>query len=1202
MSIAPTLRTCTALLLLLAACHQEPAATAPATVAGDTELLAVHWGRLCDVYATDPATGAPSLWQRDQLIGAEVTDDPDQRWSFLPSDVETLQPRLWIASADGTAGFTAALQEVQRRVQLLTPLRYDQGNTVFDVVPRNAALRLTFSRELGIDDRFFTATDPGASMPRVRNQDAVQLLQLRGTASDGKAITSPLPVRVAVQGNLLVVDPVLLGPEALVWQSPPNVAGLPASPQQQGANLRLAVALTGPLALRGVRGRQPALLGTDNRGQPAIVRDFRSGNRGDNTQAQAGGFLRDGRPLHLLGDVPMRIEHVAAVDAASCDVTLFKDGVAHDVDAGDGLVVAATTAGAGPIATEVLRDPLADRDQPGVDHVVVRVRAVPGLLELSPVGTPPNDPAQRAEWLRAHAAAAALRAPFTASRGDDIRWFLPFDPPPPRGQGGPVPPGTDVSTFASVLLRFDKPVDLDSARPLDTMFFATRDLLSLDAIEQFRSERGLSPALFSEARFRTPYLIGSRVQDVDGTQTLLRLQPLLGFYLDDAMRDAAAQGTPYRYYLHLLAGSLGLRDLAGQPLDLGAGGASLPFVVLPFTVDARRTNGIPTQPDNRVVYCVRRFAAVDEDEQPSYDRPGEWSGATARSEVELPDLFGAHYLQDGRLMARPTARVQAIADDNNQLQPPPETLPTRWCPQGSSASRTVVPPFTGGIQNPLNPYGARLQVAWREVDLSLSRVDANDMDLDIEAIWWAPFRGQALLFDEFDRTSLYLGHSERRPEPCADPFLLPAFPESGLGTDFLRNYLHNPNLDGSYLDSAPARHPGYVDQPLTVDPQAAVQGRGGNLYMPLPPLQQPYFTWRDQTVTEQGGEIGQNAAPSDTRLSRAYQPYIPSPWRNGRGDATPLGLAPGIHGQMNNFHNMKLANRSAADAATGGLLPSIALPLLADFETFCDSPDLPLGNGYIAQGTNGWQVALAMTTASTPNFRSFSGGKPGYCVGPGTPDWGTARGGFDLNGNRTPNTGDNSFYWVMLDLLKQRTVSTSGFVDLRNPHRMPANATDPRLGPFAAATPEFAVMLDPQSSQQPAGTSVTVQFRAAGEVDPAPWAFAEEVPPQQFARPDADNVPLDPFKACDAHLRKYDDRSGRNGWTHFYQRVVTDYVEDPNQLFAGSFTDRYAQPGLPFTPPDIRYVNWRFLMRNAADRTPPVSPSVDTFVLAWRLR
>jgi hypothetical protein len=317
-----------------------------------------------------------------------------------------------------------------------------------------------------------------------------------------------------------------------------------------------------------------------------------------------------------------------------------------------------------------------------------------------------------------------------------------------------------------------------------------------------------------------------------------------------------------------------------------------------------------------------------------------------------------------------------------------------------------------------------------------------------------------------------------------------------------------------------------------------------------------------------------------------------------------------VSGVWNNGSNRMLQNRAARDAATGGLLGSVALPLLCDFRVAVDDPALPAGSPFRAFGTNGWQISITVQSSILPAFRAFSGGQPDrgrgpHLVQPGTADWERALGGFDLQGVRTPGL-DNSLYWLMADFQKRVTVATAGFVDLRDPHRVGPSHADPRLRPAATAglVPEFTWSLDPPASRRPAGTGVAVEFRGAGPVDPEPWLWREEnvlANVGGYTRPDERNVPLDPHKACDAHIRKFDDRDGRNTWTHWYQRVVTDWVEDANTLADDAFTARYGTPRDPFTPADLRYVGWRLRLANAVDANPPVSPSVDSLMLAWRL-
>src|SRR5262249_46909772 len=156
--------------------------------------------------------------------------------------------------------------------------------------------------------------------------------------------------------------------------------------------------------------------------------------------------------------------------------------------------------------------------------------------------------------------------------------------------------------------------------------------------------------------------------------------------------------------------------------------------------------------DNLVVSLVRRFATQDEDENPSYYLPNEVQGLgspNARA-FRLEDLFGACVLLDGRLQGRPTTRVRQAADKLNHAPDRSQLTPLRWCPYSvggfvQTTFNSAATSFNQGIQNPMNPFGARLQTVWRELDLSLSHVDPADFDLDVEQMFWAPFQSSALM-------------------------------------------------------------------------------------------------------------------------------------------------------------------------------------------------------------------------------------------------------------------------------------------------------------------------------------------------------------------------------------------------------------------------------------------------------------------------
>ena len=1294
---------------VLAACSGSGGGgtTAAATPSGaHPQLVRVDFGRLVDVYGLQPASEGSgiALYAKDVLVGPDIQDerqagenkrDEEIRYDFLSADPDTLQGRLFIPRVIGTPAFQQLYDGLDDQVRFVTPLAFTTGSSqTYTVVPRNAAMRLQFSGPLGITDDFFVQRDANGQITNIRNAEAVQLLQISGDPAN-PASYLPIPTRITVGTDTMILDPVLLGTEGLQYQTRNNASGLPESPNQTGANIRLAIAMEGPLAIPGIREDVSSLTGVNNVGRRAAIRDFRSGNQADSSADIARGFVRDPLPPRIIGEMPMYLERVDPVNAATLQITVFKNGINQEIDRGDVFRFVADSSGVPFAAAEVVADPDDDRGRPEVQHVRVRVRKVANLESIDPSNRPgyPQTPSELEPWLVANAPKAVLVAEFQAGGvdpatqlfvGDDPRYFVTFSPTPlPYPNGTPSEPNENVSPFAGAVIRFTKPVDRLTVKPADTLFFGTRNLLDQSAIDQFIATRpwrrlgpdgttvtasgtGMDPNAFDRDKFWTPHLVGARVVDEDGSQTTLRLQPAQGFYLDQQMRSDGNRP----YYVHLVAGSNGIRDLAGNAVDLQAtdptraGG-----LVIPFTLDLRTNGTRPAFEDNLVVNVVRRFAKQDEDENPSYyidtEVQGQGSDSNARA-YRLQDIFGAYVQLNGTIGARPTTRVRQIADNVNQAPVAPQLSILRWCPYSVSnedqiSSNSSTTPFGQGIQNPLNPYGSRLQTVWREIDLSLSRVDPFDFNLDVEQMYWAPFASGTITFDEFDQLGLFLGHSERRPLPCVGNFsALPTFEGSGLRTDFFdKNYLRNLVANGSseQVESSPAPFVAYPPSPMRIDSALTVlEPNGVNRFLPLPRFQKPYFVYRDETVIEQGCVSGLG---SDTRTS-IYAPHIVSPWLNGMGRRATQGyLDPGValvnggngtfqanqttivSGFWNDCVNAKLATTGAPDSFTEGMVGSIACPLLADFWTFCDRSDLPAGNGYVALGTNGWQTSITVQSSPVPNFRVLSAGRAGttsglqpLCLTTGSNGWRSPSGGFVPNSTTPTASGDNTLYWIMIDFLKRQSVLTNGFVDLYNPHRVPNTFSDSRLGPYFTdpntgvvnlpqnVLPAFTYEFDPPLSDMPGGTSVVAQFRAASAVDANPWYWTEWAGPQapsavsavtlyptqirNALKPDANNFPLDPFKAGDAHIRKYDDRTvngaAKNYWTYLYNRTVSTYVTDPNQLMNTQFLAPFGSATESFTPRGVRYVNWRFLMTNNTDANPPVAPAIDTFSFSYRFQ
>src|SRR5690606_5565550 len=106
------------------------------------------------------------------------------------------------------------------------------------------------------------------------------------------------------------------------------------------ANIRLAIAIEGPLALPSVkRDVEANEIGTNNNGLRSIVRDFRSGNRLDNSAEISRGFRRDPVPPRIVGELLMYLERVEEVDAFSQLLTIYKGDIDHRIDAGDAIRV-----------------------------------------------------------------------------------------------------------------------------------------------------------------------------------------------------------------------------------------------------------------------------------------------------------------------------------------------------------------------------------------------------------------------------------------------------------------------------------------------------------------------------------------------------------------------------------------------------------------------------------------------------------------------------------------------------------------------------------------------------------------------------------------------------------------------------------------------------------------------------------------------
>ncbi|HVS19247.1 MAG TPA: hypothetical protein VMT18_11650, partial [Planctomycetota bacterium] len=273
-----------------------------------------------------------------------------------------------------------------------------------------------------------------------------------------------------------------------------------------------------------------------------------------------------------------------------------------------------------------------------------------------------------------------------------------------------------------------------------------------------------------------------------------------------------------------------------------------------------------------------------------------------------------------------------------------------------------------GLQNPLNPFGARQMSIWRYIDMGFGLLDDFYHNLDVEGLNWSP--SQAVVADRFQGFRMALAHSFYFPDEALSAGLLPLYRFSGLTATF----------DADVLDTLDVVHP--ASQGYTISPADSFQSANGTPMHPwplnrnIPQDQYSYWTWRDTAVLALGGAgSGVNA---------------------GVGvDPVRLGQVTGAPGLVGFYPKAKI--------------PSIGAPLLTEFRTYPDPGAL---------GLNQFQTSFAINSSYRPTFRAFSAGgldpqgQPNFVDPDNQP---VATGGYAPWGNTGPV--DNTVYWGQADFV-----------------------------------------------------------------------------------------------------------------------------------------------------------------------------------------
>ncbi len=1313
---ARTLLVGAAVAILLAGCDGRSSSnTGSAQVGAKPSLLRLEFGRLVDVFAyrrveiTRPErretfNRSPVLVQRDVVIAPDIQtqalfdalgeENRSADYRFLPFDVNVGHEELVILwddrEASGEAAdFTRALRLAQTGL-VEVPASYRSQNTALRPIPlvaRNAALKLTFDRDLGLNSAFFAA-----------NPSAVQLLEFRADPATTPASLAfrPLPHRVLPRGDAIVLDTSLIGAEASSGQT---TSGLPPSPDNSTANIRIAIPSGGVVSssLTVAPDKVPELNGVGASGHASVIRDFRSGNAADGPA----GALTDDEPPAMVAQATMGI---VAIDPPAQGsprggfvLTLDKRGaevaVRGRVPFVDGGVQPSNFLPGGTASTPTdiaLRSgDIIWQDVVSPNNEVVRIRAE--IVANEDVGNVVGDPAfpalgitqadddgGSASTVRARVssitAADSLgnpvsfqvnvdclvrvhyyhRVPYLAGFTGTSAWaaqngvsdagrpyeFLVLEPPPPRlgPTGNPIPRGTMVDPAVAVALRFSEPMAFDRVDPFDNLV-VTSDLLrqtgSLSVAQQLSDPKagGLS-------------VVGMRRVDQERNGTLVRLESPWGVYHETTKAEA--------YWVHLLAntGNAGdvVADLAGNAIELYDRD-----LLNPISAWSTKLSLDPAAPDNLVGWIVRRFESIDED------------GTPTGSE----DFFGQFQLADGQLAAAPAQRSSQVADQStlSAIQrwdkgecwdpvgtggpppipgPPPLGVPPTapygplyQCPS-HVVSRTQSPtvfgggPVTfGGVVEPLNPRGSRLQMTYREDDFAMPYTDANSLMLDIEQMHWAPWAGlgEPAKFDTFDRMTIRLGHADWRPD--LQMYLFKPLPpattpptcnlrceslNSGLKTDFAGNV-----LQGSQLVNV------VTDRVYQINPNDAFQGATGTIFIPYPTFEQTY-TWRDSRLVtwdrtqNQAVGLGGAKAPGLPFPTGDQTAHVSSPWIDEELPTTPSAFT----GSLWTVSEGDFRGNRARDH------DPIALPLLLDFMMFPDNA----ANGF-ARGANQFHIGLVGPCWAPPP--ATAGGWRSYVVEPTCgADWPTFRvhtsGGIDslgaeifvdpantfvatggwvldpalgdpVNGRLQTKYGDDHQPWGQADFVRRVSMVTYGFVDsmLPNQHNLPPTystwpGTTVKKGipDFAAlgssrsanyAIRDLVTIMDPPLAAQPGGTSIRLEYRFADTFANATTIY-DKVANNSVgtSAPISRGNLLNPSYACEAY-RYASPNSGASGTSpRVTASGMTPYVEEQ-----ALDTLRNTSGLLP------RYLNFRLIMTSNIGVAPALSPSLRSLAIVYRV-
>ncbi|MCA8941196.1 MAG: hypothetical protein KDB80_01435 [Planctomycetes bacterium] len=1244
--------------------------------------------------------------ETEELFDAIGGERLDADFRFLPFDASVGHDELMILwdDQDPLEGpkFQAALTQAKSRLREI-PASYRDQNTAtrpIPVVPRNAAIKLNFDRPLGLTLNFFDANpgslqlleivnDPNAvSAPqafapaRYRVLPGDKALIVDTTLIGGEALgrssstgLSPSPDRQTANFRIAIPIDGLASRAFEIEQDPvPELNAI----DSVGNRAVIRDFRSGNITDGSVAVLADTIA-------PTIIGEFPMGITAVDATTNTLTLNKRGNLVPLRGRIPFvdgAIIPTTGLPGGRTTVPTVNSSLNRErLQAGDVIrqVVMSPTGEAVTLRAEIIENlevgsqstsaqypapGLTESGSDGGELAVARVRVstIEGFdgagNRVTFVGDNANplglDCVARTRYYESLAYSGEYGIDAKVSDADRRGMFIVVDPDPNQISTPAEGAIRFVEPLSSIGLKFSEPMDLEGLDTLRNFVLANEEV----NVQQFL------PVLDSPKSSGLS-LLASRIVDQNNDGTLLKVLPPLGLF--------HANGGTERYWFHALLDEV--RDLSGNKLDIydrrpaqtvqvpmrDDGGVTDVEVEVPFESFSVQLEIDPAALANRVGSRVYRFEGADEDGS----KPGSI------------DLFGQFRLIDGELLAAETTRFSAVCDNTTMsvitrmdkgecaldggtagfpMYIPPQfpgtgpgflyqvpsvvytrtqNFPTVFQPPG--------PPVNfGGIVEPHVRRGSRMQMTYREDDFGLSMHDKQQFNIDVEQLHWAPWNDGDVLFDEFDRYSILLGHSDKRPDLAF--FLNDADNScdldcgslnSGLSLTFDENVLNGSKMK-RVVDNAK-----YVVQP-------SLAFRTGNTkFVPYAQFEDTY-TWRDSRLVswdmETDSAIGLGGVldatqvpPNGDRTASVSSPWTPDMPNDAALDHTE-GFIPGPGGFVRDFGDF-LGDRTRDH-------DPIALPLLVEFRVFPDntldtatSANLfwigHVGRPYSDQTVNfdaggyynqnhtintqgrqngtGQFTHASCTGAALPNFRVHSSGGidpvSGEQVLINPDDEVTARGGIitDIGIGALPHTGlarvpagDSHQHWAQADFVRRVSVVTAGFFDTWRPNR---HALDPLAEGAPPALPsdlgrpvfdgdnfgvgDLLVLTDPPF--QSGGATLTVELRGAERIGDG--GSNEIYDPLTDDHPSSRGNLLNPNYACEAY--RYASPTA-NAFFEAVPRVpatgLTPYVEVENLD-----TIRDNRGLLP------RYMNYRIVMENNIDSVPTVSPKLRNLMIVYRM-